>query len=248
LHIDDGWRDGLPVLAGKLVTVREIAFEDVPSLHVLIASDPRVTEYISPPPPSIVALQGFVAWAHDERAAGRLVCYAVVPHGLRYAVGVFQIKKLQPGFTVAEWGFALGSSFWGTGMFEDAAVLVADFAFDTLGVHRLEGRAVTANGRANGALTKIGAKGEAVLREGLRRGSVFMTQYLWTLTSAEWQQQHSALRTRFSPADVENHILAAINEANQQLTAAAPSSNSPIDSIARHPFVIWGGLDGHSKD
>jgi len=163
LRTDDRWRDELPVLTGTLVSLREVAFEDVPSLHVLIASDPKVTAHISPPPHSIYALQGFVAWAHRQRAAGKFLCYAVVPHGLQHAVGLFQIRKLQPNFFAAEWGFVLGSSFWSTGMFEDAAVLVADFAFDTLGVDRLEARAVTTNVRANGALNKIGAKGEVAV-------------------------------------------------------------------------------------
>lgn len=243
LHVDDSWRDGLPVLTGNLVSLREVEFSDVPSLHVLIASDPRVTEFISPPPPSIRAMQGFVAWAHEQRAAGKLLCYAVVPNGLKYAVGLFQVRKLQPDFVLAEWGFALGASFWGTGIFQDAAVLVADFAFDTLGVHRLEGRAVTANARANGALTKIGAKGEAVLRAGLQRQNVFLTQYLWTLRSVEWQNQRTEMRGRFSASDVEHQIHHAIEDARQLLAAAAPAPDSVTDDIPKHPFLVWDRSD-----
>jgi RimJ/RimL family protein N-acetyltransferase len=226
------------------VSLREIAFDDVPSLYVLISSDPKVTEFISPPPPSMRALQGFVAWAHRERAAGKLLCYAVVPKGLQHAVGIFQVRKLQPDFFVAEWGFVLGSSFWGTGIFEDAAVLVADFAFDTLGVDRLEGRAVTSNARGNGALTKIGAKGEAVLRAGLKRDNVLLTQYLWTLRRIDWSQR-SAIGTRFSREHVEKQIEDAIAEARELLAAAPRASSS--GSAPLHPFFIWDQPDGEDK-
>jgi len=237
LRTDDRWRDELPVLTGTLVSLREVAFEDVPSLHVLIASDPKVTAHISPPPHSIYALQGFVAWAHRQRAAGKFLCYAVVPHGLQHAVGLFQIRKLQPNFFAAEWGFVLGSSFWSTGMFEDAAVLVADFAFDTLGVDRLEARAVTTNVRANGALNKIGAKGEALLRDALRRENVLLPQYLWTLRSVEWHQRRSAIRSRFSAETVERQIQDAITETRRLLAQTAPST--PPDDLPLHPFLIW---------
>ena len=227
----------MPVLTGNLVQLREIAFEDAPSLHVLIASDPQVTEHISPPPATVQALQGFIAWAHQQREAGKLVVYAVVPKGLKYAVGLFQVRKLQPDFFVAEWGFALGSSFWGTGVFEDAAALVADFAFDTLGVDRLEGRAVTANARGNAALQKIGATGEAVLRSALRRGNVLLSQYLWSLRSADWRQQRSAIRDRFSATALEDRIRGAVDDARRLQAAAAPAG-TPAGDIPLHPFFL----------
>ena len=238
LRIDDSWRDGLPVLTGNLVQLREIAFEDAPSLHVLLASDPKVTEHISPPPPTVEALQGFIAWAHKQREAGKLVVYAVVPKGLKYAVGLFQVRKLQPDFMVAEWGFALGSSFWGTGVFEDAAVLVADFAFDTLGADRLEGRSVTGNLRGNAALQKIGATGEAVLRSALKRGNVLLSQYLWSLRSADWHTQRAVIHERFSPAALEDRIHAAVAEARRVQSAAAPAGK-PTGDIPHHPFFVW---------
>jgi N-acetyltransferase len=213
-----------------------VAFDDVPSLYVLISSDPKVTAHISPPPASMRALQGFVAWARHQREAGTLLCYAVVPHGLQHAVGLFQVRKLQPDFFVAEWGFVLGSSFWSTGIFQDAAVLVADFAFDTLGVHRLEARAVTSNARGNGALTKIGATGEAVLRDALKRDNVLLPQYLWSIRSVEWQERRSAIRNRFSADAVDSQIHDAISEARKILAAAAPAG-SP-EGARLHPFFI----------
>jgi len=74
------------------------------------------------------------------------------------------MRETEPNFAVAEWGFALGSAFWGTGVFEEAAALVLSFAFEHLGVHRLEARAVVRNGRGTRALQKMGAVQEGVLR------------------------------------------------------------------------------------
>src|SRR5207244_2493833 len=81
-------------------------------------------------------------------------------------------------FATAEWGFAIGSTFWGTGVFEDSAEVVLAFAFGFLGVHRLEARAAVVNGRGNGALLKLGAVREAILRRSLRHNREQFDQVL----------------------------------------------------------------------
>ena len=96
-------------------------------------------------------------------------CYGVVPEGMTTAVGLFQLRALEPGFGSCEWGFALGSQFWGTGLFVDGARAVLDFGVDVLGAQRFEARAAVANGRGNGALRKIGAVQEGILRRSFLR-------------------------------------------------------------------------------
>ena len=62
------------------------------------------------------------------------------------------------------------------------------FIFETLGVHRLEARAAVLNGRGNGALRKLGAVQEAILRGGLLRDKGAVDQVLWSILDTEWQQ------------------------------------------------------------
>src|SRR5262245_57343702 len=136
LQVPDWWEQ-VPVLTGPTVDVREVEISDVNSLFDLL-TEPQVTKYISSPPPTISAFHGFIMWAHRQRRAGSCVCFAVVPKGLNHAIGLFQLRALETSFKTAEWGFALGSSFWSTGVFLEAATLVVEFAFRTVGVHRLE--------------------------------------------------------------------------------------------------------------
>ncbi len=96
-------------------------------------------------------------------------------------VGLFQVRALQPGFDIAEWGFALSGEHWGSGLFTDAAELILDFVFDVVGVHRLEARAALQNGRGNGALHKLGATQEGVLQRSFLRNGVYLDQALWTI-------------------------------------------------------------------
>jgi ribosomal-protein-alanine N-acetyltransferase len=181
------WRRALPVLAGSMVTLRDLRLSDAPSLLAMLATE-EVARFISPPPTTVEGFERFIAWTHRERAAGNYVCFGVVPHGMDTAVGIFQIRQLEPGFATAEWGFALGSAFWGSGVFLDAAKMVVDFAFEGVGAHRLEARAAIINGRGNGALRKIGALQEGILRKSFLRNGQYLDQALWTILDEDWRR------------------------------------------------------------
>jgi ribosomal-protein-alanine N-acetyltransferase len=185
--ITTDWRRVLPVLTGLGITLRELEASDAPSLLAMLTTE-EVSRFISPPPTSVEGFQRFIEWTRRQRAAARSVCFAVVPDGMTAAIGLFQVRSLEPGFATAEWGFAIGSAFWGTGAFVEGARLVVDFAIDTVGVHRLEARAVVQNGRGNGALRKIGAVQEGVLRRSFLKNGEYLDQALWSILDRDWRQ------------------------------------------------------------
>jgi len=181
------WRAALPVLTGPRVTLRDLRPADAPALLQLLTTE-EVTRFISPPPTTVEGFQRFIAWANAQRAAGQYLCFAVVPHGAETAIGIIQVRELAQGFGTAEWGFVLGQAFWGTGLFAEAAELVQAFAFDTVGVHRLEARAAVENRRGNGALQKLGAHREAVLRKSFSRHGRDLDQALWSILDEDWRR------------------------------------------------------------
>lgn len=189
------WRERLPVLCAAGVTLRELRISDAAALHQVLTTE-EVSRFISPPPSTVEGFARFIEWAQRERAAGRYVCLAVVPDGSDDAVGLFQIRRLAETFEVAEWGFALGRSMWGTGVFAASAAAVVEFAIDTLHVRRLEARCSVPNGRGNGALQKIGASREAVLRKSFLKNGEYYDQVLWSIMADEWRFLRGAIAAR----------------------------------------------------
>ena len=157
----------------------------------LLATTDEVSRFISPPPTTVEGFERFIQWTRQCRMAGTYVCFAVVPHGMSAPIGIFQVRQLETNFATAEWGFALGSAYWGSGMFVAGAAHVLDFAFDTVGVLRLEARAAVVNGRGNGALRKIGAVQEGVLRRSFLRFGQYHDQVLWSMLAEEWHRKRS---------------------------------------------------------
>ncbi len=185
------WRIALPVLKGKGVTLRELRLSDAPSLLAFLNTE-EVTRFISPPPTTVAGFERFIEWTHRERAAGLYVCFGIVPDGYDQAVGIFQVRQLNASFQTAEWGFAMGSSFWGSGMFIESARAIVTFTFTALGADRLEARSCVQNGRGNGALQKLGATREGVLRQSFLRNAEYHDQVLWAVVAADWRDWRPA--------------------------------------------------------
>jgi len=181
------WRTAVPMLKGAGVTLREVRLSDAPSLLAFLNTE-EVTRFISPPPTTVAGFERFIEWTHRERAAGNYVCFGIVPDGYDQAVGLFQVRQLNASFQTAEWGFAMGSNFWGTGLFIESARAVVTFTFTAIGVDRLEARSCVQNGRGNGALQKLGATREGVLRQSFLRNTEYHDQVLWALLAADWRQ------------------------------------------------------------
>jgi ribosomal-protein-alanine N-acetyltransferase len=230
---DRAWTATVPRLSGTSVDVREVNAGDAATLYELL-SDPVVTEHLSSPPPSVEAFAGFIGWAQRERAAGSSVCFGIAPHGLEAAVGIIQIRALEPSFFTAEWGFAIGAAFWSTGIFVEAANLVAEFAFNTLNVHRLEARAVCQNGRGNGVLQKLGALPEATLNRSFRKNGRYDKQLLWTLAEDTWRER-PLLDRRLSALEAAEQIAHAVQRTRRAFDQSRPR---PIAPARAYPFFL----------
>ena len=192
------WQQGLPVLRGERVLLRELRASDAASLCALLNTE-EVARFISPPPATVDGFERFIAWTHRQRAAGSYVCFAVTLRGFDTAIGIIQVRRSDCQFETAEWGFAIGSAFWGTGVFQESAALVIDFSFDSIGVRRLEARAAVRNGRGTAALRNAGAVQECVLRKSFLRNGEYLDQALFAILDSDRRVKHPARTFGFVP-------------------------------------------------
>jgi RimJ/RimL family protein N-acetyltransferase len=189
------WRAQLPTLTARQVTLREATASDLrPLMDLLSIGD--ASRFGIEEPVSELAVQQLVDRAQRERAAGTGFLYVVTIGSSRSVIGLALVRQLDLGFESAEWECTLAPSWRGTGAFVETARLVGSFAFGTVGAHRLEARVPVQNGRANGALRKLGAVQEGILRQSARRGEDYVDQVLWSLLKEDWGEHWISLAPR----------------------------------------------------
>jgi [ribosomal protein S5]-alanine N-acetyltransferase len=174
------WREGLPTLAGHGVVLRDLHANDATSLLAYLGTA-DVTRFLAPPPDTAHGFERFIKWAAHERSAGTHACFAVTLPTSDAAIGIFQVRKSVTRTGSAEWGFAIGSPFWGTGVFERGAALALGFAFASMDVDRLEARTAARNERGNRALQKLGAVRQGYSRELFPLRGERFDQVQWTM-------------------------------------------------------------------
>jgi len=179
------WRAALPTLTARLVTLREPTASDLrPLMDLLLLAD--ASRFGIDEPVSEVSVQQLLDRISRDREAGVAFTFLVTISSSRAVAGLLQARQIDLSWESAEWECTLAPSWRGTGAFLETARLVGSFAFGTVGVHRLESRVLLQNGRANGALRKLGAVQEGVLRESVRRGSAYLDQVLWSVLKEDW--------------------------------------------------------------
>jgi RimJ/RimL family protein N-acetyltransferase len=183
-----GWRRELPTLTARLVALREPTSDDLGALVELLsledASRFGIEDAIDD-----VAVRQFVERATRDRESGAAFTYVVDHPTLRGVAGLVQVRALDPTFETAEWECTLAPAVRGSGAFIEMARLVCGFAFNAIGAHRLEARVQLQNGRANGALRKLGAVQEGILRRSARRRGEYVDQVLWSVLKDDWGDQ-----------------------------------------------------------
>ena len=163
------WRTGLPVLSGQMVSMREPVHEDLPAIGAVLSLG-DATRFGIEDSTDETAPHRLIDAAIRDRLAGTAFTFVVILTASRRIAGLLQVRRLDPTFECGEWECTLTPSARGTGVFVDAARAAMRFAFETVGIHRLETRVLVENGRANGAIRKIGGVHEGILRGAVRRG------------------------------------------------------------------------------
>jgi RimJ/RimL family protein N-acetyltransferase len=189
------WRNALPMLSGRIVTLREPVRSDLPSLFRLLSLGDAQRFGIDEPL-SEVAVHEFIERAARDRANGLAAAWAITLNATHEIVGVLQIRQLDPAFEAAEWECTLMPSARGTGAFLEAARLAGSFAFGTLNSHRLEARVLLQSGRGNGAMRKLGAVQEGVLRRSVRYAGEYFDQVLWSMLKEDWGEHWVSIAPR----------------------------------------------------
>jgi ribosomal-protein-alanine N-acetyltransferase len=176
------WRRALPELRSDRVVLRELKRSDAPALHH-VASIPEISRHTWPPPPTLEAVERYIEWTLVKRARGEYLCFGVIPRPETEIAGMFELRSFHAALARVELGFVLDPRWWGSGVFVEAAELVCSFAFNVLGVHRIEARASAENPRGNAALRKIGARIEGRLRSAFMSEGRHIDQYLWAIVT-----------------------------------------------------------------
>ena len=93
---DERLAQGLPVLTGNQVTLRELRASDAPSLFAMLTTE-EVSRFISPPPTTVEGFERFIAWADRQQRRRCVRLLRGDARGFDTAIGIFQVRRTRAG-------------------------------------------------------------------------------------------------------------------------------------------------------
>lgn len=181
------WGDRLPTLSGRRVELRWLEEEDVPALFEIF-SDPEVMRYWSSPPlRDLGAAGGLLREIHDHFRARTLFQWGIARRAGGALLGTCTLLHWEADHQRAEIGFALGRTHQGKGFGTEAVGVLLGFAFQTLGLHRLEADVDPRNQPSLRLLERLGFRREGTLRERYHVNGEIQDSVILGLLRREWE-------------------------------------------------------------
>lgn len=95
---------------------------------------------------------------------------------------------ITPGQQSASIGYWIAEEAQGKGIMTKCCQAVIDYAFDDLGLHRIEIRANTDNVKSRAIPERLGFKQEGILRQAFKLENGFADSVVYGLLAEEWRQ------------------------------------------------------------
>lgn len=178
------------ILEDNVVLLRPLQHSDVENLLEISENEPETWEYSLVRANGKANLINYIQIAIEAKAKGTEFPFIVwdkksgkYAGSTRFYDINFNFKTLQLGYT---W---YGKAFRGTGLNKHCKFLLLQFAFETLGMERVEFRADNNNVRSIAAMKSIGCTVEGILRshmptieDSVRRDSIVLS-----ILKSEWE-------------------------------------------------------------
>ncbi|OLY94686.1 Protein N-acetyltransferase, RimJ/RimL family [Cnuella takakiae] len=177
------------VLENERVLLRSLEAADVQHLLPFSLYEPELWLYSLTTAASESNLRQYITTALEARAAGRELPFIVFDKKQNRYAGATRFYDIQLAQQNTQLGYTwYGKAFQGTGLNRHCKFLLLQFAFETMGMMRVEFRADARNARSIAAMKAIGCVPEGVLRsngfraDGSRRDSMILS-----ILKGEWE-------------------------------------------------------------
>lgn len=158
----------LPTLEAGRVVLRELTALDAADIFAVF-SDPAVMRYWSREPMQAGSeALGLIEQMSAGRRDGTFYQWGIELLAASRIIGTVTLFCIDLAHRRAEVGFALGRAWWGRGLAREAVLRVADHAFDSMGLERLEADADPRNAASLALLGRLGFQREGLLRQRYR--------------------------------------------------------------------------------
>lgn len=159
------------ILENERALIRPLSLADYEHLLPFSLNEPEIWHYSLTRPDSAEKLTAYIKAAVDDQEKGNSYTFIIFDKQTNSYAGSTRYYDIQQTYKTLLLGYTwYGEDFQGTGLNKNCKYLLLKYAFEELGIERVEFRADNSNHRSLAAMKSIGCKLEGVLRNHMPDG------------------------------------------------------------------------------
>jgi [ribosomal protein S5]-alanine N-acetyltransferase len=153
-----------PIIKTERLLLRQFVENDLENVFKGL-SHPDIIKYYGVSYQTLEATKEQMTFFVDLEKNETGIWWAVCSINNQTFFGAGGLNSLSKEHKKAEIGFWLISDFWGKGIMKEAMLLICDYGFNKLGLHRIEGIVETENNNCKKAMAKPDFQHEGTMKE-----------------------------------------------------------------------------------
>ncbi|MGD9117451.1 MAG: GNAT family N-acetyltransferase [Dehalococcoidia bacterium] len=178
-----------PTITTERLILRPYRPEDAADIQRLIGERDVVATLANVPYPYEDGMyQEWLGGRQESFETGKTVDFAVTHRQEGFLIGGTSLMNIDQPSERAEIAYWIGKPYWGKGYGTEAARAVVKYGFETLGLHRINGRHFGNNPASGRILKKIGMKHEGCQRQAFKKWGKFEDFELYGILRSEYEK------------------------------------------------------------
>ena len=153
-----------PIIKTKRLLLRQFVESDLESVFKGL-SHPDIIKYYGVSYQTLEETKKQMTFFADLEKNETGIWWAVCSADNKTFYGAGGLNSLSKEHKKAEIGFWLISEFWGDGIMKEAMLLICNYGFNSLGLHRIEGLVETENKNCKKAMAKLDFQHEGTMKD-----------------------------------------------------------------------------------
>ena len=179
------------ILENDRVILRPLEASDLENLLPFSLNEPELWKYSLIPASNEEELKNYISIALSQRENKKEYPFIVFDKRTNSYAGSTRFYDIQLSNKCLQLGYTwYGKEFQGTGLNKNCKYLLLSFAFEKLGIERVEFRADNTNEKSIAAMKSMGCKVEGVLRSnGIRPNGERRDSIILSILKSEWKNE-----------------------------------------------------------
>lgn len=190
LLYERGFFSGLPVIDTPRLQLRRMNSRDAADVFAYSQDEQVARHVLWDAQRSIGEARAYLRYMQRQYRQNQPASWGIVLRDTGRLIGTIGFMSYSEDHNSAEVGYSLSRDYWNLGLMSEALEACLRYAFETMGLHRVEAQYELSNPASGRVMEKCGLQKEGVLRGRLYNKGRYVDVCLCAILENEWRARH----------------------------------------------------------